>query len=211
VSPYPLFAECPQVPRVVYKTNPFATLWGSIPFTSEYRFINEFTTGQHSTAELGISYLGKSPILKSIEDSANANSAYPIKFRVSGLRFQMAYKFYLNKLFPRTDYAGEFSPGGYWVGPHFSYSSAKFTNRYLSNYDIYVQGTHINFNLLAGRQYIVDETLTLDIFAGLGYKKNTWIVNDATTNTQQSIQDQLPEFYTGPIKISLGFNVGIAF
>lgn len=208
---YPLYADCPQVPNKVYKTNPFVVLWGPIPFTSEFRFVNEVTTGQHSTAEFGVSYLGKSPILKSIEDSLSVQSAFPIKFKVQGIRFQLAYKFYLNKLFPRLRYAGPFSPGGFWIGPHFSYSSAKITNRYLSNYDIYAQGTHVNFNLLAGRQMIISDTFVLDVFAGLGYKKNTWITNDATTNSQQSLTDDLPEFYTGPIKISLGFNVGIAF
>lgn len=209
---YPIYKECPQVPNQVYKTNPAAILWGSIPFTAEYRFLNEITIGQHTSAEFGISYLGKSPILRSLEDSMNVNSQYPVKFKVSGLRFQMAYRYYLNDLFPNIQYTtNSFSPQGYYVALHFSYSTAKFSNRYLSNYDIYLQGSHTNLNFLLGRQFWLTKRLSFDCFGGLGYKRNDWIINDATTNSQQNLTDDFPDFYKGNLKISLGFNFGIGF
>lgn len=202
----------PQTPNQVYKSNPLAILWGPVPFTAEFRFLNEITMGQQTSAEFGISYLGKSPILTSIEDSLNAGAQYPIKFKVSGLRFQMSYRYYLSKITPSLEFrTAPFSPQGYWIAPHFSYSTARITNRYLSNYDIYAQGTHMNINLLFGRQFWFDKHFSFDCFAGLGYKRNTWITNDATTNSQQSLTDDLPAFYTGPLKISLGFNFGVAF
>src|SRR5688572_11308898 len=106
----------------VYKTNPFRIFWGPIPLTSEYRLISEAATDNNQSVLFGLSYLGKSLLFALLEDSINQPNQR--KMQINGFRVQAAYRFYLN--------ANEFAPSGFYVSPHFSYSSAKFTDKGLT-------------------------------------------------------------------------------
>jgi len=195
---------------IVVKTNPFTPIWGTIPFTAEYRFVGEFVTARQQSWMLGVSYLGKSPLLNAIEDSAASNGELP--FTVRGYRLQAGYRFYLNKMLEPLGLSsnGE-APKGYYIMPHFSYSEAKFSDRYLNQYDVYLRITHVNYNVLMGYQSFIRSNIAIDMFAGLGYKENRWIQRDFAGNFSTEETDELGEYYNSPVKISLGFHVGIAF
>ena len=185
----------PQTVNTIIKTNPFSVLWGPIPFTAEYRAIMELTSSKNQSDQFGISYLGKSPVIKLFEDSIDDLKLLIIR----GLRFQASHKFYI------MDYA----PHGFYLSPHLSYSSAKFSTKFANSRDIYIRATHFNVNLLAGYQFLPD-FWALDIFAGLGYKKNTWIEHDQQ-NTINIDTGDFGELYNSSVKLTLGFNVGIVF
>ncbi len=182
----------PQTVNTIIKTNPFPVLWGPIPYTAEYRAIIELTSSKNQSDQFGISYLGKSPVIKLLEDSIEELKLLIVR----GLRFQASHKFYI------MDYA----PHGFYISPHLSYSKAKFSTKFLNSRDIFISATHLNVNLLAGYQFVPDFWV-FDIFAGLGYKKNTWIQHDP----QNTINLDTSDFgiYNSPVKLTLGFNVGI--
>jgi len=199
-------ADNPQAVNTVIKTNPLAILWGSIPFTAEYRVMIELTSAKNQSDQIGISYLGKSPVLKLFEDSIEDLNLLIVR----GIRFQASHKFYINKL---GDLLGlpfsEYAPHGLYISPHLSYSTAKFSTKFFNSRDVFIKGTHFNINLLFGYQLIRD-FWALDFFAGLGYKKNSWIEhyqqNPAPINTSE-----FGEFYNSPVKLNLGFNAGLVF
>lgn len=182
----------------ILKTNPLAIIWGPIPFTAEYRLVIESFTAPNQSIQLGASYLGKSIILTLLED--NNTNMFDLDLIVKGFRFQCAYKYYFyqkNETF------------GFYVSPFFSYSMAKFTNRYYNTYDEHVKATYINYNIIAGYQAGIMNIFILDIFAGFGYRDNYWIEN--FNQTVSSIDDSDLYFYDMHLKLILGFNAGISF
>ena len=199
-------ADNPQTVNTVIKTNPLAILWGSIPFTAEYRVMIELTSSKNQSNQVGISYLGKSPVLKLFEDTIqNLNLLI-----VRGFRFQAAHKFYINRPGgPLGLSYSEYAPHGFYISPHISYSSAKFSTKFFNSRDVFIKGTHLNINLLFGYQLITD-FWAFEIFAGLGYKKNSWIRHDQQNNINMNTSD-FGNFYNSPVKINLGFNVGVVF
>ena len=196
----------PQTVSTVIKTNPLAVLWGSIPFTSEYRFMIELTSSKKQSDQIGISYLGKSPVLKLFEDTIeNLNLLI-----VRGIRFQGAHKFYINKLGIYFGLPGsEYAPNGLYLSPHLSYSTAKFSTKFFNSRDVFIRTTHFNVNLLLGYQ-LIREYWALDFFAGMGYKNNIWIEHDQQNSININTSDFGP-LYNSPVKLNLGFNVGFVF
>lgn len=147
----------------IYKTNPFAIFWGSIPFTSEYRLMEEFRINLNQTFTIGASYLGLSPIM-ALALNSNRGNGQPKRI-VQGFRFQAAYKYY-----PED---GNNAPEGYYVGSMISYSSAIFTYQQTNVYKYYLMMHYFNLTFVAGRQYFFGNC-ALDIFIGMGYKNNTY-------------------------------------
>ena len=156
----------PQAVNTIIKTNPLTILWGSIPLTAEYRVMVEQTSSKNQSDQIGISYLGKSPVLKLFEDSTEDSNLLIVR----GFRFQASHKFYINKL---GDLLGlpfsEYAPHGLYISPHLSYSTAKFSTKFLNSRDVFIRITHFNVNFLVGYQLIHD-FWALDFFVGLGYK-----------------------------------------
>ena len=194
----------PQPYTLVLKTNPLPVIWGPVWFTSEYRFVNEFVVAPNQSSQIGISFLGKSPIFSWFDNTFNQSNR--LKVLVRGFRFQLSHKFYLNELLN----TGLYAPQNFYIGPLFSYSTARYTNKYLNLYDIYVRSTHINLNFIAGYQWISSKSYAIDMFAGMGYKKNTWIEHSPPTFTPMNTDDFGP-FYNSNLKLIFGFNVGKAF
>lgn len=187
--------------RSTIKTSPWAMLVGPIILTAEYRLAYETVLSENQSFQLGVSYIGKSFYMRMMEKSDSAYSANNIRFLVTGYRFQFTYKYFFNRM---ND-----SPAGLYIGPHFSYSFAKFTTRQLNLYDEYIKAVYVNYNLITGYQLIIHDKLVIDFFYGLGYRDNAWHEHYNQTNYPLDSGDFL--IYKGNLKLILGINAGWAF
>ena len=190
----------------VYKTNPFSILWGPIPYTAEYKLIRETAFAPHSSFVVGISFLGKSPLLsqaeKAQQNGGTSTSAPNQELKVRGWRFQLAYRYYLGT---------RKAPRGFWCGPQLSWANAVISAKSYSAANYYIDGTHFNLNALAGYQIIIRDKVAFDFFFGLGYKKNTWHEHYNGRVAVIHDFDDLTPLYDKPVKITLGINFGLAF
>lgn len=173
-------------PRIIIKTNFLPTVVSQLfPICGEYRLVYEQAVPLSKNAFLiGLSY-NSTPLLFS--------SAYA-KSTVNGIRFQAQYKYYLTK--------DKYAPTGAYIGPHFSYNYAK-----VENSDLFGELSHftyVNFNILFGYQLIADERFAVDIFSGLGYKKNEFSSDDPNSTTPDNVR------LGSGAKFTFGFNFGIA-
>lgn len=184
----------------ILKTNPFAIFWGSIPFTAEYRVVEEIKIGTQQSISVGISYLGKSPIVKLIEDSLVPNNK--IRFYIKGIRLQYAHRFYLTK--------NRQAPFGKFIGIQASYSSAKASLKYYASQNRYVKATHFNINAVYGKQKILGENLSLEYYVGMGYKKNIWYTV-SNPHVIKPVNKEDMGFYGTPVNFVFGINVGFGF
>jgi len=193
----------PQTPNRVFKTNPLRVLWGPIPFTSEFRLVVEQTIHPKQSFLLGLSYLGKSPFIYLIEDSAfrSANS----KIIIRGFRVQVAHVYYPSKQ--------TLAPNGFYISPSISISSAKLSNHYAyKNFGYYVNAVYYNASVLTGYQLIFDDNIAIDMFLGLGYQEKIWTEHNLSKRFFRVVDnDEIGVIFKTPIKITLGFNVGFAF
>lgn len=191
----------PRQPTLI-KTNPFAVLWGPIPFTSEYKLVIEIPTTKKQSIQVGISYFRKSPILGIYE--LQNNNQYDPKLIITGFRLQVANKFYLI----RKKYA---SPFGFFVAPHVSYSNAHISiGKQRALRSAYYDITHFNINLLAGVQVGRGKKMTAEVFGGIGYKKNTWNYHSPPNKISPIDMEELGKYYNSNIKLTLGFTLGRA-
>ncbi|MBL4624670.1 MAG: hypothetical protein JKY42_05975 [Flavobacteriales bacterium] len=202
----------PHKVRTVIKGNPFSILAGVIPLTSEYRLITEYAVSKNQSIQLGLSYLGKSPFLSLIEASTPNNNAFNQKFIVRGYRIQTSHKYYFSQLGDKFNRSDFLAPQGFYLSPHVSFSSAKIYNQYLQVYDAWMRVTQFNASLLFGGQLFLG-SIAIDLFTGLGYKKNEWSLRESPTQIIIIDPDDLdlPPSYGGSIKFSLGFNIGYGF
>ena len=195
----------PHIYTAVIKTNPLTILWGEIPMTSEYRLCFETVTARNQSAQIDISYLGTNLIIKSLEEQLLKRS--DIQIVAQGYRLQARYKFFvLDHISSFFD--NNYSPEGWYIGPHISYATAVISDREFLYYDYYIRGTHLNMNIIMGRQRFRGN-FTYDFFFGLGYKNNFWIERE---NTQvSSTKMDFGQFYNSHIHIVLGINAGFGF
>jgi hypothetical protein len=184
-------------PHIYLKTNPLCMLQGPIIFTSEFRLSAERMTAKKQSFQITAGYLGKGAYLYLFESMQNSN----YEFKVNGARFGLEYRIYLfDKNNPK--------PEGMYIAPAFSYSYAKITDAYSSSRNEYIQATFINYTIKGGYQLIRNK-LALDFFYGLGYKDNTWTMNQNQSFSVLPNNDF--ELFPGNLKLILGFNVGIVF
>lgn len=196
----------PQPISNLIKFNPFPIFWGAIPLTSEYRLLREIPISTDQSIQVGFSYLGKNIFLAMAERQPNfGNPSWnnpQTRITTNGYRLQLSYRYFIgNKLTPK----------GAYIGPLISYSEAYFSDKYMSNYQVHVKVTHFNANMLIGYQVIIWNKIAMDLFTGLGYKKNLWQENTPTNRTYQPIDIGDIPFYSWPVKFTLGVNFGIAF
>lgn len=183
----------------VLKTNPLSVLWGSIPLTSEYMVVYEFITAPQQSSQIGLSYISKSPVLKAFEDTIPDLKL----LTANGVRMQLSHRFYLLKGY-------DFAPQGMYIAPQVSYATVKVSTKHYSSRDVYVRITHFNVNLLSGWQWVYSSNYTLDLFTGLGYKDNIWEEHDSQTTISLD-NDDVGGWYSGNVKFTIGFHLGIAF
>ncbi len=192
----------------IVKTNPFIPLWGTIPFTAEYRIVYEGVIAKNQTVLMSFSYLGKSPFIAVMENQFPANGNISPSFLIKGFRLQAAHRIYLAKLNENMGYY-PYAPEGFYIGPHISYATANFGEKSTFAYN-YITFNQFNFVLMTGLQTFIDQ-FAIDVFFGLGYKKNTvseWRNSQIIYHDPAEI---MGNFYASPVKIYLGFNVGIGF
>jgi hypothetical protein len=204
--------QCPQMVKPIFKTNFFPILWGAVPLTAEFRLVAEVAVARNQSSQIGISYLGKSPVFKAFEHLVMGNNSGP-DILVQGYRLQLSHKFYLSEILNQSGLLSNsynLAPFGFYLSPHASYATARISTRHLNNYNNFYRGTHINLNMLGGIQLQLFDEFIVDIYGGLGYKKNTW--EDVQSGNSSAIDTQ--EFgylYNMPLKINFGFNAGLAF
>ena len=183
----------------VLKTNPLSILWGSIPLTSEYMAVYEFVTAPQQSSQIGLSYISKSPVLRAFQDTIPDLKL----LTANGIRMQLSHRFYLLNRY-------NFAPAGLYFAPHVSYGTVKVSTKHFSSRDVYLRITHFNINLLSGWQWVYHNNYTLDVFLGLGYKDNIWEEHDSQSTISLD-NDDVGGWYSGKVKFTIGFHVGIAF
>ncbi|MCF8298519.1 MAG: hypothetical protein K9J13_13310 [Saprospiraceae bacterium] len=185
----------------IIKTNPLPIIWGVIPFTSEYKLIYEMVTQPKQSISLGASYLGKTILWDLFQDTTQTVYGQP-EIKISGYRVQGMYKFY---------FTNKYAPRGLFIGPHISYSSAKYTYQQTQiNYN-YLKISHFNVNCLIGYQDVIFDLISIELFVGAGYKNNIWEEHKTKTNFRVIKDNDMSNFYNSHQKFMAGFNIGVAF
>jgi hypothetical protein len=184
--------------KFTIKTNPVSALGGPlfvlwvVPLTAEYKVYFEAKTSTSQSIQLGLGYLGSSPLVASIGDLGGDTS-----INSSGFHGQIWYKFFLTS---------DRVPAGFYIGPHFSYASAKLKNSVVpSNY---FKATKLNFECVFGYQIITKGGFALDIYTGLGLKNKKYDVTHLGNN--QTFSDWKLDSKTG-VSVPLGITFGYAF
>lgn len=184
--------------RFTIKTNPLSALGGPlfvlwvVPITAEYKVFFEARTHTSQSVQIGIGYLGSSPLVASMGDLGGDTT-----ISSSGIHAQLWYKFFLT---------GDESPGGFYVGPHFSYATAKLKND--KKPDEFFKSTKLNINFVFGYQVITKGGFALDIYTGLGLKNKTYDTSSLATN--KTFSDWKLNNKTS-IGVPFGFSFGFAF
>lgn len=194
----------PEQPSIIVKTNPGTILMGPIFFTSEYRVAAEVPVNFHYGVQVAVSYLGKN-IFLSLLNKDTTRYGIPTKgtpIVVSGFRVQFTYKRYIFE-----DLFGN-APYGAYIGLHYSFSKAKLTVDRWNLFREYIYAAFENYDVITGYQFKFLNKITVDLFAGLGYKNNLY--GFFKNGAAQGIgYDDI--FWDVPLKIVLGFNAGLDF
>ena len=187
--------------RFTVKTNPLSVLGGPlyalwiVPLTNEYKVYFEAQTMSKQSIQLGLGYLGSSPLIQTIQDMSEAQNDTTVKS--GGFHGQLWYKFFLT---------GDDAPAGFYIGPHFSYAWAKMKNS-MDNSQ-YVTASKMNIHIALGYQVISKGGFALDIYTGFGVKNKTFETPEG--EMEQWLDDfNLTNKFT--VSVPLGFTFGYAF
>ncbi len=188
----------PTTKRLVLKTDPSLFLMGQLPISGEYRVSAELVLTNKNSVQLGASYVGKSLLLllASQSDSANVDN-----FSLNGFRVQGSYKWY-----PFGDLKS--APNGFFVAPHISYTQILFRDKTAALKYRDTRVVYFNVAILAGYQFIVKDKFSIEVFHGIGLRRNQLInpVSGKHTNIHNDIDfTPLP----GVLKLYFGANFGI--
>jgi len=190
------------VPPLVLKSSPTSFLAGAVfPYTSEYLFMMEVTSGKRQSEQFGISYLGKNWFLRAYENSIQMKNT----FIVNGWKVQYAHKFFW---IGRRHYA----PFGFYFAPMISYSNARISlglKRYYEH--AYFDFRHFNINGIIGVQAGKINRVTLDIYGGFGYKTNKVFYHSGDFTFSPYDTKDFGEVYNSHFNALFGINVGYAF
>jgi len=198
----------------VYKTNPFALLWGSIPLTSEYRIIREDVIASQQSLQIGLSYLSKGPFIKLLEGVRKVNNPTGFgnrKIVFNGFRFQATYKWYLNDFFNKILNTDIHAPQGIYLAPHLSYSQAKLTFEPLVSRQIYIDMIHFNTGLIWGFQLASKKGFAIDMYSGMGYRRNVWYEQNGPFSRKQVDLSSFGFLINGNFKFYAACNIGWSF
>ncbi|WMJ73430.1 hypothetical protein RCC89_09680 [Cytophagaceae bacterium ABcell3] len=177
------------------KTSPLAMIQGPIIFTSEYRLSIEKAVGKQLSAQMGLSYLGPSNLL-SLDEFILAETGQHVNTETNGFRLQATFKYFLS----------DEVMDGFYIGPHFSYSYAEFTER--SNPQTAIRMHYRNAVFMGGWQKPFAKFLVIDFFTAIGGRNNLIEAVERTGTLYDNVVDS--EQIRG-IKLMLGFNIGVAF
>lgn len=187
--------------RFTIKTNPLSVLGGPlyalwiVPLTNEYKVSFEAVTLKKQSVQIGLGYLGTSPLIKSVMDMREADNDTTLNS--GGFHGQLWYKFFL------TD---DNAPEGFYVGPHISYAWAKMKNS--EDASEYIQAAKLNVHIALGYQVITKGGFALDIYTGFGVKNKNF--DSSSPETDQLFEDlKLTDKFT--VSVPLGLTFGYAF
>jgi len=184
--------------RFTIKTNPLSALGGPlfvlwvVPLTAEYKVYFEAKTSASQSVQIGLGYLGSSPLVASMGDLGGDTT-----ISSNGIHAQLWYKFFLT---------GDRAPAGFYIGPHFSYATAKLKNN--KNPDEFFKASKLNINVAFGYQIITKGGFALDVYTGLGLKNKKFDTSSLTMN--QTFSDWKLNSKT-TIGVPFGFSFGYAF
>lgn len=205
------FESPPDFKRVFLKTNPLPMIQGPLLYSSEYRLGVEIVGSDRFTYELFASYLSKSLLLRSnLIDDTIRNVLDQLEY--PGYRLQGQVKYYFLKLKNSKTVSNMYSPSGFYLGLHGSYSSATWRPKNIALGVSSQNWTNMNINTKLGLQIMDDERFGLDMFVGLGIKKYIVIDKDYRGNeteipVESAVEGGLGSYFASPIKFSLGFNL----
>ncbi len=187
--------------RFTIKTNPLSVLGGPlyalwvIPLTNEYKLSFEAQTMSKQSIQIGLGYLGTSPLIKTFQDMAETQNDTTVKS--GGFHGQLWYKFFIT---------GDDAPAGFYIGPHFSYAWAKMKNSHDNTQ--YVTASKMNIHVALGYQVITKGGFALDIYSGFGVKNKTYETPDGE---MEQWLDDLNLINKFTVNVPLGFTFGYAF
>jgi len=187
--------------RFTVKTNPLSVMGGPlyalwvIPLTNEYKVSFEAQTMSKQSVQIGLGYLGTSPLIKTIQNMAETDNDTTVTS--GGFHGQLWYKFFLT---------GDDAPAGFYIGPHFSYAWAKMTSS--ADDSQYGTASKMNINVLLGYQVITKGGFALDIYTGFGVKNKAY---DTPGGEMETWLDDLNLTNKFTVGIPLGLTFGYAF
>ena len=187
--------------RFTVKTNPLSVMGGPlyalwiIPLTNEYKVSFEAQTTSKQSVQIGLGYLGTSPLISTIQNMSDTDNDTTVNS--GGFHGQLWYKFFLT---------GENAPAGFYLGPHFSYAWAKMKSS-IDNSQ-YVTASKMNIHVVMGYQIISKGGFALDIYTGLGVKKKTF---ETPGGEMENWLDDLQLTNKFTVSVPLGFTFGYAF
>jgi len=177
-------------------------LFGQIPFTGEIRINYERMITHNQSLNFMGGYVYPNPIL--FFGSAIAGTGLFKRISLRGGKIGVGYRF-----FPLKNVQ---APEGFYFGPYGSYTFARIREKNGSD-DIYTWH-YANAGMIAGYQVKIEEYLFVDIFAGLGYRKNWESFYNSKTKKISSQDLDLPPVFMLPhkhVKLFLQFNLCYAF
>ncbi|HET6227117.1 MAG TPA: hypothetical protein VFF27_12610 [Bacteroidia bacterium] len=182
---------------LVLKISPTAFLFGGFfPYTSEYRFSVEITSARTQSEQLSVSLLDKNVLL------AAAATVTKTNYKADGWRVQYAHKFYIVR-------KKRFAPYGLYAGALISYANAEISMNASAYYrNEYLQFRNFNINGIVGIQVGKYHRLTLDVYTGLGYKKNKVFTHYANGTLTPYATKDFGELFNSPVNGVFGINLG---
>lgn len=186
--------------RFTIKTNPLTVLGGPlyamwiIPLTNEYKVNFEAQTMSKQSIQIGLGYLGTSPLIQTFQDMKVDNDT---TVKSGGFHGQLWYKFFIT---------GDDAPSGFYIGPHFSYAWAKMKSS--ADDSQYITASKLNIHCAFGYQVITKGGFALDIYTGLGVKNKTF---ESPGTELDDWADQLNLTNKFNVSVPFGFTFGYAF
>lgn len=180
--------------RFTIKTNPLSAMGGPlfiawiVPLTAEYKVYFEAKTTERQSIQLGLGYLGSSPLVSSVGNLSGDTTIIS-----SGYHAQLWYKFFITS---------DKAPGGFYIGPHISYAAARIKNN--KEPDKYFDASKLTITCDFGYQLITKGHFALDIYTGLGLKKKSYDVNGFKLSDWNLLNKTTAS-------VPLGFSFGYAF
>jgi hypothetical protein len=184
------------------KGNAFPFFFGQIPLTGEIRINYERMITHNQSLNFMGGYVYPNPIL--FFGSVLAGNGLFNRISLRGGKIGIGYRFYPLKNLQ--------APEGFYFGPYGSYTFARIKEKRGSD-DVYTWH-YANAGMIAGYQVKIEEYLYVDMFAGVGYRRNWESFYNSTTKKRSSQDLELPPVFMLPhknVKLFLQFNLCYAF
>lgn len=208
----PPTTPAPAPPKNLIKIAPLGWIHGQLPFSVESRIGYERVVSPSSSVGASYSYLGTNypfNFIGSVALSAAISSAFTAagrpailwtatRIRTTGHRYQLQYRYYPGR---------RQAPEGLYLAPSFSHAEAQYDISLKEEPDIAVgiKAKRQSYNVLVGFQEVVGKHFVVDVFGGLGYRRNTTELYAKDGTFLRTMPRGVK------LKLNSGFNIGWAF